>query len=195
MEAYVWLDSIAMWLLKRAVRHIVEDEQDRYREEWIGDLAAMPNSLYKIAYALANFRKSTARSINTEYVAWVVAEFDEFVVGLSRSYDRTHSRVGTLRTRLGTLPPGREAKDIMLGVEQLERIDQKMVACINQVEHLRDYAKQTAVQLDSISATKAWVKDLTHRVEEYAEISTVILAEIASVDLDDSGEGGKVTSD
>jgi len=66
MEGYAWLDAFAKWLLERAVKRINAEDQDRCREEWNADLNSMPNSVWKLMYALNNFSSSDATEINSD---------------------------------------------------------------------------------------------------------------------------------
>jgi hypothetical protein len=73
MEGYAWLDALATKLLDRAVQQVSAEYRDRCREEWRADLATMPNSLSKVAFALLNFT-AVAKSMNAEFME---AEFEE----------------------------------------------------------------------------------------------------------------------
>jgi hypothetical protein len=175
VEGYVWLDSLAAWLLERAVRHIVDDEQARCREEWSSDLAAMPNSLFKIAYAMANFRKSTAEVINAEYVAYVLAEFDELIFNSSTQYQFVHYKLETVRPRID------EGDSVQLA--RVEKAVEKMGTLISEMTSLRDHVKETAQHLRSTAATKAWVKELSGSLDEFGD-PRELLSDLEAVKLD-----------
>jgi hypothetical protein len=67
IEVYAWLSLFSKWILERAVRRVVPEEQARCREEWNADLDAMPNTMVKLLYALCNFSVSAAESINADF--------------------------------------------------------------------------------------------------------------------------------
>jgi hypothetical protein len=64
MECYAWTDSFSKWLLERAVRQIEDSDRERCREEWTADLEAMPNTMFKLIFAVQSFRASTVKSMN-----------------------------------------------------------------------------------------------------------------------------------
>jgi hypothetical protein len=85
MEGYAWLDAFAKWLLERAVSQISAEDQERCREEWKADLDAMPNTAWKLVYALRNFSTTAAERINADLceAKWdkIQDELDEMVTG------------------------------------------------------------------------------------------------------------------
>ena len=54
IEAYAWLDPLAKWLVRRAARQLPEENRDAFTEQFTADVDAMPNSVFKLAFALRN---------------------------------------------------------------------------------------------------------------------------------------------
>ena len=68
MECYAWSNSFSKWLLERAARQIEDSDRERCREEWTADLEAMPNTIFKLIFAVQSFRASTVKSINSDII-------------------------------------------------------------------------------------------------------------------------------
>lgn len=52
MEAYVWLDPLSKYLLRRAAKRLPQSHRDEFVDQWEGDLAAVPNSIFKLYFVM-----------------------------------------------------------------------------------------------------------------------------------------------
>lgn len=173
MEVYAWLDALAGWLLRRAVDQIVDEEKSRCEEEWKADLQAMPNSVVKVVYALANFRRSTAASINAEFMAGALDQFDDLVSHTTIGYRRTNYKVQLLRSQVesildrddSVLEP--KAKDFVGNVTRIARDHQQFGAYLENLLLLRERMAAAAVKVDSPSDARAWVAEFDRGLDEF----------------------------
>jgi hypothetical protein len=162
MEGYAWLDRLSVWLMKRAIRHIISEGRDRFEEEWRADLRSMPSSLFKIAYALTNFRKATARQINAEIImAELVDELEEFAETLAGRFERANTRLKRVAAHLDKYR-GQEGeakyREIIEseGFTKVEQNHQQMGSMTTFVMNLHVELKEMAAQAQSVSAAEAW---------------------------------------
>jgi hypothetical protein len=51
MELYAWLDPLAKWLVERVAKELPEDRQAEFTEQFMADLATLPNSVAKVYFA------------------------------------------------------------------------------------------------------------------------------------------------
>jgi hypothetical protein len=54
IEAYAWMDPLARWLVRRAAQQLPEENRAAFTEQFTADVDAMPNSMFKLAFALRN---------------------------------------------------------------------------------------------------------------------------------------------
>jgi hypothetical protein len=59
MELYAWLDRLAKWLVERVARELPEDRQAEFTEQFMADLATLPNSVAKVYFAFRDCTLST----------------------------------------------------------------------------------------------------------------------------------------
>jgi hypothetical protein len=52
MELYAWLDPLAIWLVRRAVKELPDDRRDEFVSQFEADLATVPNSFVKVYLVL-----------------------------------------------------------------------------------------------------------------------------------------------
>jgi hypothetical protein len=61
MELYAWLDPLAKWLVDHVAKDLPEDQRADFTEQFLADLATLPNSIAKVYFA---FRDCTLASHN-----------------------------------------------------------------------------------------------------------------------------------
>jgi hypothetical protein len=61
MELYAWLDPLAKWLVDQVAKKLPEDRQADFTEQFMADLATLPNSVAKVYFA---FRDCTLSAQN-----------------------------------------------------------------------------------------------------------------------------------
>ena len=61
IEVYAWLDPLAKWLVGRVAKNLPEDRRADFTEQFIADLATLPNSVAKVYFA---FRDCTLAAEN-----------------------------------------------------------------------------------------------------------------------------------
>jgi hypothetical protein len=61
MELYAWLDPLAKWLVDRVAKKLPEDRRADFTEQFMADLATLPNSVAKVYFA---FRDCTLAAQN-----------------------------------------------------------------------------------------------------------------------------------
>jgi hypothetical protein len=54
MEAHAWLDPLAKWLVRRAAQQLPEGNREEFTEQFMADVAALPNSIFKVVFAFRN---------------------------------------------------------------------------------------------------------------------------------------------
>jgi hypothetical protein len=172
MEGYAWLDSIANLLLERAVRHVLDCDRARCREEWSADLQAMPNSLYKIAYALANFRRSTAAKINADVVGNVLDALDDLVVECSDREQRLHKKLRGIRSHHHLLRND-EVPEFLAGIlAQANKVSgeqgEEIVSYLNRIITLRNEFAKLEAKCEQFTAS---ISDLTRLRDKAGELA------------------------
>jgi hypothetical protein len=57
-EIFGWMLRLAQWLVCRNLKRLPSQLQDRYKEEWLAHLDALPGRLSKLAFAIDTYRAS-----------------------------------------------------------------------------------------------------------------------------------------
>jgi hypothetical protein len=163
MEGYSWLDAVAVWLMNRAVRHIVRDERERYREEWAADIGAIPTSLYKLAYAVMNFRKGVAYEINAIFLAGALDEIEEFASDTAKDFSRMSHRFERIRARFNKRTWPDELQNDFVA---LERRHSAFGFSMDKIRELKSRLETRATQVVSVASADGWLDEAERGLDE-----------------------------
>jgi hypothetical protein len=163
MEAYAWLDAIAVWLMNRAATHIVKIERDRYREEWAADLNAIPNSFYKLVYAATNFRRSVAYDINSIFVAYAMDRLEEIASQGITGLDELTQEVEDLRVKFNSRNRSDSFQNRFGSVLDHHRA---FGACVDKIVDLKRRLGMRATKVDSAASADAWLDEIGRGLDE-----------------------------
>lgn len=163
MEAYAWFDAVALWLMHRAANHIIKDERERYREEWAADLSAIPSSLYKLAYAVINFRKSVAHEINAVFVAGALDLFDELLTDFDNNFNRLNSKMEKIRA---LFKRGNWPDELRNDLAALERGHYAFGLYVGKTLELKCRLEARASHVDSVASADAWFEEAECSLDE-----------------------------
>jgi hypothetical protein len=163
METYASFDAVALWLMNQAASHIVKDQRERYREEWAADLSAIPTSLYKLAYAVINFRKSVAHEINAVFVAGALDLFDEIATEFGNDFSRTDAKMKRIRARLKR---GNWPDELRNDFAALERGHHTLGIYVDKTLELKCRLEARATQIDSVASADAWFEEAEFSLDE-----------------------------
>jgi hypothetical protein len=100
IEVYAWLDPLARWLVRRAARQLPEENRDAFTEQFMADVDAMPNSVFKLAFALRNCTlaiNDICQEIARDQFESVADEFELFIGEMGRVDDILHESRDLLR--------------------------------------------------------------------------------------------------
>jgi hypothetical protein len=163
METYAWFDAVALWLMHRAANHIVKDERERYREEWAADLSAIPSSLYKLVYAVINFRKGVAHEINAVYVAGALDLFEELAAVFGNDFNRMNVKMEKIRTRM---KKGNWPDELRNDAVALERGHHALGAYVGKTLELKCRLEARASQVNSVKSADGWFDEAHRSMDE-----------------------------
>jgi hypothetical protein len=88
MELYAWLDPLAKWLVERVAKTLPHDRQADFKEQFIADLATLPNSIAKVYFALRDCTlaaQSIYQAVYREGCLSLVDDLDDMVEALNRA--------------------------------------------------------------------------------------------------------------
>jgi hypothetical protein len=78
MELYAWLDPIAEWLVYRVAKGLPEDRRADFTEQFIADLATLPNSVAKVYFAFRDCTLATQNIYQCIYRETFLSMADNF---------------------------------------------------------------------------------------------------------------------
>src|ERR1700722_7288417 len=78
MEIYAWLDPLAKWLVHRVAKNLPDGREAEFSEQFLADLATLPNSIVKVFYALRDCTLSARSIYDAEYRNALTSMTDEF---------------------------------------------------------------------------------------------------------------------
>ena len=164
MELYAWLDPLAKWLVDHVAKDLPEDQRADFTEQFVADLATLPNSVAKVYFA---FRDCTLEARNIQQAVYrntylsVADAFDSF-------YDRLSLVEQTIETQKALV-----RSNLRSSLEFVSAVDQTFEALRrNQRQH--DSDAETAIHhcqalsspvLGTISAIKANFEQRHARIE------------------------------
>jgi hypothetical protein len=110
VEAYAWLPRLSHLLIDLAVQRLRKEDQDRCREEWSADLAALPNTVVRLVHAVSCL--AAAHKINLDFFETRLTVLDADIEELDRKQS-------------GMIMSFRKAKDSLhrLGTTQRQMLD------------------------------------------------------------------------
>lgn len=91
MELYAWLDPLAKWLVDRVAKKLPEDRQADFTEQFMADLATLPNSVAKVYFALRDCTLAAhniQEAVCRETVLTMTDQFESFCDKMS-TFDQT----------------------------------------------------------------------------------------------------------
>jgi hypothetical protein len=94
IEVYAWLDPLAKWLVGRVAKKLPEDRRADFTEQFMADLATIPNSLAKVFFA---FRDCTLAAKNIYQ-----AVYRETFLSLADNFDSMFNGVSLLDQTIET---------------------------------------------------------------------------------------------
>jgi hypothetical protein len=87
MELYAWLDLLAKWLVNRVAKKLPKDRQADFTEQFMADLATLPNSAAKVYFAFRDCTlaaESIYQAVYRESVLSAADNFDSFCSKMSQ---------------------------------------------------------------------------------------------------------------
>jgi chromosome segregation ATPase len=81
MELYAWLDPLAKWLVNRVAKDLPKDRQADFTEQFMADLATLPNSVAKVYFALRDCTLAAHNiheAVRRETILSAADNFDSF---------------------------------------------------------------------------------------------------------------------
>jgi hypothetical protein len=145
VEIYAWLPHVSHWFINQAVQRLRKEDQDRCREEWTANLAALPNTLAALVHAMSLYAVGARRS-NTEFFETKLAEIDALVEEFGKKYTSAAGNYRTAKENLQRRPIElRKKLDQQLnGIKSLpmnlpdEKAALSFQKCVNAIEAFAD---------------------------------------------------------
>jgi hypothetical protein len=166
MELYVWLDPFTRRLVGWAAKQLPADREAEFQAQWEGDLAAVPNSLFKLYFVLRDCVlpiKDIQQTMFREEFAEIADGVDEFVAHFK-------SRLVPLMTRSAAILDKSELAGSAL-ISDMDRILERL-----QQQHGED-------TLSAINTCRALKPDLVEKFSNYhtcVQYNHSVLLEVAS---------------
>jgi uncharacterized protein len=119
IELYAWLDPLAKWLVDRVAKKLPEDCRADFTEQFMADLATLPNSVAKVYFALRDCTLAAHKieeAVCRETVLSVADKFESFYDKMSL-YDQT---IETSKAQMQT--------NLRQSIEFISAVDQSLEA-------------------------------------------------------------------
>jgi hypothetical protein len=78
MELYAWLDPLAKWLVDRVAKNLPEDRRADFTEQFMADLATLPNSVAKVYFAFRDCTLAAQHIYQNVYREKYLSVADDF---------------------------------------------------------------------------------------------------------------------
>jgi len=116
--------------------------------------------LFKIAYALTNFRKATAHRINAEFIVGVLEILDDLVSDYASSFQRIRTTVEYVGSRIdrGIARRGHEEQyqKVLERFAKLKQGHQQMGLLVEWLVRFNSEIRHAAAQANTAPAMDAW---------------------------------------
>jgi len=95
IEVYAWLDPLAKWLVGRVAKNLPEDRRADFTEQFMADLATLPNSVAKVYFA---FRDGTLAAENIYQEV-----YRETFLSMADDFDSVYNKISLFDQSMETL--------------------------------------------------------------------------------------------
>jgi hypothetical protein len=150
MELYAWLDPLAKWLVERVAKKLPDECQAAFKEQFMADLAAFPNSFAKVYFAFCNCTMAAQNIYEEVYRENMLSLSDDLVdvvrlIDLKVSLKDYDPYISVMDKTLATLrrhqqPDDHEAK---VAIDRFQAVISPVVAVLSAVQ---DFQKQDRMQ-------------------------------------------------
>lgn len=172
IEAYVWLDPLSIWLVRRVAKELPKHRQAEFIEQFTADLATLPNSIAKVYFAFRDctlVANSIKEAVYRETALSLVDQFAIYydrMIGLNQNFAEAEV---ALQKNLG--PSVKFITTVNRCLETLQcgpRHDELEVQAA--VNHLQDLSLPLIDKVSTIKAgfekEQARIANVLHRLDE-----------------------------
>lgn len=166
VEAYAWLDPLARWLVRRAGQQLPEESREELTEQFLADVDALPNSVFKVVFAFRNCTMAINdinEAVYRDTFESIVDGYDSFIDRMMSKRDRIVAQSKDI-VQCGETSGGQLISTLNSCLGRLEKLDQGRHA-VSAIEHARELSPLVAQHVSDYNSRLAQRHDLISRFD------------------------------